>query len=56
MEHNLEKLDGMMTDIDIDDQEFLDLIATFGEGFIDMSIFQMFREPEQIDSTKVVDN
>lgn len=56
MQHNLEKLDSMMTDIDSDDQEFLDLIATFGEGFIDMSIFQMFTESEQIDATKVVDN
>lgn len=57
MENNLEKLDSMMTNIDSEDQEFLDLVATFGEGFIDMSIFQwMFAETEQTDLTTVVDN
>ena len=56
MQNNFENPDYMMTNIDSEDQEFLDLVATFGEGFFDMSIFQMFTETEQIDSTIVVDN
>ena len=56
MQNNFENPDYMMTNIDSEDQEFIDIVATFGEGFFDMSIFQMLTETEQIDSTIVVDN
>jgi hypothetical protein len=55
MEHNVEKLEDM-NNFDVEDQEFLDLVATFGEGFIDMSIFHMFNESEIPDLPKLVDN
>lgn len=36
------------SEIDADEQAFLDLLQTYGEGYVDMSIHQLIEKPEHI--------
>jgi len=55
MENEVEKHTVLISSLEDDDAEFLDLLATFGEGFIDMSIFNIMLV-DDINATQGVDN